>query len=561
MPGVLPERNCSCRPYKLTLHDPWDATGSGGIAMKSTGTLLVCAIVAAMSLGAAAHPMPRPREPGGHVGPYLAPYKAPVSSISGTWTPLVNQFPDTEGGPDTALLLTDGTVMMHAICSRHWWKLTPDRTGSYVNGTWTQMASMPKGYTPLYFASAVLTDGRVIVNGGEYNAGCNSDWTNLGALYDPAANKWANVTPPRGWTSIGDAQSVILPNGQYMLADSLSENEAIASIAAAPGHKVTWTATGTGKADGNDEEGWTLLPNGLVLTVDASRGHGRKTPTELYTPATGAWTFGGTAAAILVDPDAYELGAAVLRPDGTVFQLGGTPCGAATCKTHTGIYDSASGTWINGPNLPKISGDFYDVADGPAALLPDGNVLVQASPSYACGATAYCAPSHFFEFDGTKLIRISEPRTAPNISSYEGRMLVLPTGQILWSSDIGDVEVYTPKGSPVAGWAPVIVHVPAAVSRGKANYTLKGEYLNGWSQGAAYGDDAQMSTNYPLVRLTNDKNGKVCFARTHDFGGGVAVTGKTTTQFDVPKSCGTGTYALQVVTNGIASEPATVTVQ
>src|SRR6516225_6120393 len=43
-------------------------------------------------------------------------------------------------GASTALLLTDGTVMVHQIASRHWWKLTPDASGSYLNGTWSALA-------------------------------------------------------------------------------------------------------------------------------------------------------------------------------------------------------------------------------------------------------------------------------------------------------------------------------------------------------------------------------------------------------------------------------------
>jgi len=34
----------------------------------------------------------------------------------------------------------------------------PDEFGSYVNGTWTQLASTPAGYSPLYHSSAVLPD-------------------------------------------------------------------------------------------------------------------------------------------------------------------------------------------------------------------------------------------------------------------------------------------------------------------------------------------------------------------------------------------------------------------
>jgi hypothetical protein len=74
------------------------------------------------------------------------------------------------------LQLTDGTVMVHDqgpknSGSRNWWRLTPDINGSYLNGTWSKLAPLPDGYAPLYFACAVLADGRVIIEGGEYNNG------------------------------------------------------------------------------------------------------------------------------------------------------------------------------------------------------------------------------------------------------------------------------------------------------------------------------------------------------------------------------------------------------
>jgi hypothetical protein len=61
---------------------------------------------------------------------------------------------------------------------------------------------------------------------------------------------------------------------------------------------LTWTTVGKGKFDINDEEGWTLLPNGKILTV--------------------------------------EVGPAVLRPDGTVFATGANTCGSG----HTAIYNA-----------------------------------------------------------------------------------------------------------------------------------------------------------------------------------------------------------------------------
>lgn len=63
--------------------------------------------------------------------------------------------------------LTDGTILVQAYDGQTWMKLTPDITGSYINGTWSVLASGP--VARLYFASQVLPDGRFIDVGGEYS--------------------------------------------------------------------------------------------------------------------------------------------------------------------------------------------------------------------------------------------------------------------------------------------------------------------------------------------------------------------------------------------------------
>ena len=75
-------------------------------------------------------------------------------------------------------------------------KLTPDKNGNYVNGTWSQIASMP--YIPTAAAQAVLADGRVLIEGGEFS-GVHQDFllTNQGAIYNPVKNTWTLVTPGR----------------------------------------------------------------------------------------------------------------------------------------------------------------------------------------------------------------------------------------------------------------------------------------------------------------------------------------------------------------------------
>src|ERR1700691_1010349 len=136
------------------------------------------------------------------------------SNTTGKWQTLTNS-PSFDA--DTALLLTNGTVMVHQYQSTKWGALAPSSTGSYLAGTWTALASAPSGYEPLYFASAVLADGNVVVEGGEYN-GSQSE-TNSGAIYYPATNTWKSITAPSGWTHVGDAESVVLADDTFMLGN------------------------------------------------------------------------------------------------------------------------------------------------------------------------------------------------------------------------------------------------------------------------------------------------------------------------------------------------------
>lgn len=459
-----------------------------------------------------------------------------------TWTPLTHQPSFTAS---TVLLLTDGTVMVQAEESGAWWRLTPDKTGNYINGTWSQLASLPSGYAPLYFASAVLPDGRVVIEGGEDNAGIKNADTTLGAIYNPVANTWTSVAPPSGWVTIGDAQGVVLPNGTFMLANCCTTQAALLNA-----NSLSWAATGSGKADINDEEGWTLLPSGKVLTVDANNT-GNLTNSEIFDPSTGSWSSAGGTIVKLPDTNAdgsgsHELGPAVLRPDGTVFATGGT--------SNTAIYNTSTGSWSTGPAIPNN----LDIADGPAALLPNGNVLVDASPG------VFLSPTSFFEFNGASLTSVPSPPNTGSDSSFYGRMLVLPTGQILFTHFSNQIQIYTPSGTYQSAWQPTISasSLPNALNPGSINNFVSGTQFNGLSQGAAYGDDAQSATNYPLVRITNNATGDLAYARTHDHSTMAVATGSALvfTLFDVPGNIETGPSTLQVVANGIPSAEAAINV-
>jgi hypothetical protein len=491
------------------------------------------------------------------------PPAAPTpAQTGGAWAPLTNP-PSFQAA--LALLAHDGTVMVQEMSTEHWWQLTPDPTGSYRNGTWSQLASMPTGYTPLYYASGFLPDGRLVAIGGEYLNNSEA-WTTKGAIYDPAANKWTQLAAPTGWTSVGDAQSAILPDGTFMLADCCTKNEAVLDA-----QTLSWKPTGTGKLDSNDEEGWTLLPDGTLFTIDANNT-ARPMASEIYAPATGAWTAGTDTAVELVDPADHEIGPAVLRPDGTVFAIGGTG--------HNAVYDSNAKTWTAAPDLPTIGGQPLVSEDGPAALLPNGNVLLAASP------VGYTSPTHYFEWDGTAITEVPAPPGAPNDASYQINLLILPSGEIMATDMSTDVELYTPTLGPDLMLAPVVTTIPEEVTSATAmtklrrvaeqpfglvplttlyggrTYIVTADRPNGVSQGSFYGDDAQASTNYPIVRLANLATGRVRFVRTHSsstFAIGKTVSG--TLQFDVPEGTDGGPTSLTIVTNGIPSPAITVEVK
>jgi hypothetical protein len=469
-------------------------------------------------------------------------------------------------GAANPLLLTDGSVIVQDAGCQDWWRLTPDSSGSYANGTWIQIASLPSGYAPLYHSSAVLPDGRVIIMGGEFNFFNVAD-TTLGAIYDPRVDAWTTVNPPTGWTTIGDASSVVLPNGTYMQSNCCTPQAALLDPVT-----LTWTPTGTNKFDSNDEEGWTLLPNGKVLTVDAfapippTMYDPNGMSSELYDPNTSAWTSAGSTAVQLWDSAAacgglagnptFEVGPAVLRADGTVFYTGANTC--PTSSGNTAIYNSRTGKWQAGPMFPEIDGvTDIDMADGPAAWEPNDKVLMMASPGFGV------MNSFFFEWDGTQLSQVPGPPNAPIDSSFFGNMLVLPTGQIMLTDFSGDIELYNPTITPKArefqrSIAPEIFFTLPIVARG-GSYEIFGTRFNGVTQGAAYGDDVQAATNFPLVRITNLKTSHVFYSRTHDHSSmAVASNSLVSTHFDVPVAQEIGPSLLQVVTNGIASPPVPV---
>lgn len=487
----------------------------------------------------------------------------PSAARAQQWQLLAQSPPAPVG---LCLLLTDATVMCQS--GSRWYALTPSAAGRYADGRWSSLASFPAGYAPDAFASAVLADGRVVVVGGEYNGGSFA-LSHAGAIYDPRADQWTMIAspPPAGtpdhWQCIGDAPATLLADGRFVIGSKLYQDAAILDP-----KTLAWTRLSvSGKRDAlNSEEGWTLLPDGSVLTLDVHEAPAAErltiptggtsavwagagtTPTDLHTAtdATGALSAPGCPA--YLPPG--EVGPLLLRPDGTVFAVGAT--GATAVYTPPAPGSAGTGSWVAGPTLPAG----LNVADGPGAVLPDGRVLFGASPGTNGLGLRY------FEFDGASLSEVAAPANAAADAAYFTSLLPLPTGEVLFTDSTRLVELYTPANLAAApAWAPTITNVPTSLTRG-SSCVVSGTQFNGFGQASAYGDESQNATNYPLVRLTLVASGHVYYARTHDHSTMGVATGaaSVSTTFDVPMGIESGAARLEVVADGVASAPVNVAI-
>ena len=171
----------------------------------------------------------------------------------GTWSTLVRQTPTTAQTSVQLELLSSGSVLVGDGFDS-WWKLTPDNTGSYQNGTWSQLAS--SHYSRTFFPSTILQDGRYLMAGGEYVIGTSQANVDI---YDPVADTWTEG--PDMAEGISDTATSILPNGTFYVSNPFDPNTYFLNPAT-----LTWTqGPPIGTGGNGDEKGWTLLQDGSVL--------------------------------------------------------------------------------------------------------------------------------------------------------------------------------------------------------------------------------------------------------------------------------------------------------
>ena len=536
----------------------------------------------------------------------------PACADQGSWSPAINSG---VGTLYAALLLTDGRVMAQWISPsdsnslKIWYVLTPDSAGGYSNPQpqWQALPSLDTVWNNLYapagFTSAVLADGRVVIQGGENNIN-NDRFTNKGAIFDPnpLVNSWSRFYGPPSWPHIGDGQNVVLPNGYYMVAACGAEDSSCSQqyqqAILNPSNLLLWDVLTTSqKNDPNDEEGYTLLPGltGKVLTIDTQPPNNPAYELFDWTLSNPTWTtkplcvgqngvcqqppqyiylYGGV-------PNGNEIGPAVVLQDGTVLATGAAkrdlPGGQQGRPGATAIYDPIADGWTATDNFCAFQGqgrnpnNYLGMGDEAAVLLPNGNVLLAVHDAVNGTGTYY---PEIYQVSQPINQRLCSLTTAPSaltnsMPNNAIDMLLLPTGQVLFteyntSNPKTIYWIYTPPAP--TGYSstvqPLVSGAPLTLTHG-TTYTLTGQRFNGVSQANMFGDEYENATNYPIVRFTYAGGSPVVYLRTHDHNTMAIATGsfQTTTKVDIPSTMATGPGSLVVIANGIPSAPALATIQ
>lgn len=476
-----------------------------------------------------------------------------------TWTQLTHA---PANSIETMLLLTDGTVVAHSFDNpgNIWVKLTPAANGSYVDGTWSSIA--PMGTNRLYFASHVTPDGNVWVLGGEYSGpNLQSNWTNTGETYDTKANTWTPI-PHHPESQYGDVPSMLLDGNKILAGSLFNPTSFIYDLTT-----KTWSQSGSKlySDESSDEESWVKLPDGKILTYDLF--HSIATGgsyAEAYNPKKKTWSSrspsdggaNGSIPQLSSRAMGYEMGFGLtLRSAdkrGDVFIVGATG--------HTATYHIGTNTWEAGPDIMGVLNGqkaLFGADDAPAAELPNGHIVMAADAGPTSGL--FQGPTQLFDYDpGSGKIKAIKPAFPVTVTdpAFVTRMMVLPTGQLMFSYGSNDVWIYTPDGDAPnkARPLPQSLHYD-----GSGVFTLTGLRLNGISAGSGYGDDAESDENYPIVSLA-DGAGTVRYARTYNWDNtGVQQKKPSTVKLTLKAGTPAGTHTIVVSGAGVRSNPLCVT--
>jgi hypothetical protein len=426
-----------------------------------------------------------------------------------------------------------------------WYRLTPDSSGHYVNGTWTARASST--WSHIDGSTAVLPSGKVFVAGGE-----NGNSYDTVEIYDPVADSWSVAVNPAYFGNIEDGNAMVLPGGQVLIEPQEASSGYSGDTFLFNPADNTFSQTAGAPLHGITESTWVKLPGNYVLTIDSDNSSSGATTAEYYDPSTSKWQDLTANGVPNIWPDlsgsgvVSEMGPAFLLPNRSAIFFGGNGV--------TAVFSPLS-LWSQGATL----GGGLGMKDAPGAMMVNGKILLAVSPpgdNSSKSDVNGIGPTSFYEFDYTANNGVGSFTIVPTplfnitIAASPVRFLDLPDGTVLMTANSTQPWVYQPDGTPLTSGQPTIESVS---KNSDGSLHLVGTLFNGISQGASYGDDAQMDSNYPLARFT-DASGHVRYGRSYNWSSTSVMTGSALVSTECTLPAGASLQdTIQVVANGNAS--------
>ena len=210
-----------------------------------------------------------------------------------------------------------------------------------------------------YVAAALLSDGSVLIAGGDDGSGTEASVLASAEVFDPATGQWSSagsMSHPRQGHSL-----VPLDNGMALVAGGDAGDDPFQSVEIYDPSSGTWSATAD-MADARERFSAVVLQDGKVLVVGGGGTDGRLASAELYDPAGGTWSPAAEMSTPRLKP------AAVVLQDGKVLVVGGL--GAGQFLTSAEVYDPATDSWSDAGSMETGRG-FHA-----ATLIDDGRVVV-----------------------------------------------------------------------------------------------------------------------------------------------------------------------------------------
>ena len=232
-----------------------------------------------------------------------------------------------------------------------------DTVQKYVKATdtWTSPTVMPQGGRGELVA-AKLPNGQIFVGGGRSLYNANSEHNNV-YWYNPSTNTWtAKNALPFAWY---DARVVVLQNGKLLICGGRDTSATRLAVAYLYNHASDSYTAVASMNTARSNFAAVALDDGRVMVIGGETGAGSITSTEIYDPATNAWT----AKASLPGPVQYHSAAASVD---YVYVWGGATANANAAPLDDAIYAYSieRNSWDTLVNFPiGFNGSAYDRYD------------------------------------------------------------------------------------------------------------------------------------------------------------------------------------------------------